>query len=533
MTYDRTLIEIRERSFLDLLDLALLVVRDRPVTLGLAALAGIAPCACLNLWLMSSVALGPFWPAIFLLEAPWATAPLTVVLGNLMFGMETGPRGVLRALVRSMPALLVAQLAVRGLFLLLVVLYPLMPAQFAFLNEVILLERVSVFQVFRRARSLSSSYEGELFGRWIAQISLGAIFTLCFWMSAETLSGALAGDELTWYRPGLADLGGAFFQTGIWIAIAYFGVVRFLCYIDRRIRLEGWALELRLKAVGRELEEKLVSTKMPAIAVLLGCLLFGRGETTADLAPRRRWQEDMAAAGKLDQAQSADDPVARALRQGKYPWYDPATDRVRPVWPPRRPWIKWLGDRMEKAFKSIDAWVRRFHFRGVKGLGLAGESIGTMLFMAVLVAFLVALLALWARRDRLGAEGTAVQARLGTAAGVAELPGGLRPDGSDLWDLALRRRAAGDYSGAIVYLFAHQLLSLDQLGLIRLGPGRTGRQFVHDLSDQLLLEPVRATLALFEDAYYGGRVPAADAFGAVWRRAEAFEQRRRLLGAPR
>ena len=34
MTYDRTLIVIRERSFLDLLDLALLVVRDRPVALS-------------------------------------------------------------------------------------------------------------------------------------------------------------------------------------------------------------------------------------------------------------------------------------------------------------------------------------------------------------------------------------------------------------------------------------------------------------------------------------------------------------------
>jgi hypothetical protein len=531
--YDRTLIEIRERSFLDLLDLALLVVRDRPATVGLAALAGIAPCACLNLWLMSSFALGPLWPAIFLLEAPWATAPLTVVLGNLMFGVATGPRGVLRTLVRSLPALFVAQLAVRGLFLALVVLYPLMPAQFAFLNEVILLERVSVFQVFRRARSLSSGYEGELFGRWIGQILLGAIFTLCFWMSAETLSGALAGDELTWYRPGLADMGGLFFQTGIWIAIAYFGVVRFLCYIDRRIRLEGWALELRLKAVGRELEAKLVSTKMPAIAVLLCGLLVGVGGSTADLAPRGHSREDIAAAGKLDHAQSAEGPVAGGLRQGKYPWYDPATDRLRPVWPPRRPWVKWLGDRMDKAFKSIDALLRRFHFRGLKGLGLAGESIGTMLFMAILVAFLVVLLALWARRDRLGAEGSLAQARQGTAAALGELPAGLCPDGSDPWDLALGRRAAGDYSGAIVYLFAHQLKSLDQLGLIRLGPGRTGRQLVHGLNDQELLEPVRATLALFEDAYYGGRMPAVDAFGAVWRRAEAFEERRRLLGAPR
>ena len=53
MLYDRTLIQIRERSFLDLLDLSLYVVRARPVVLGLTALAGIAPWAALNYWLLS------------------------------------------------------------------------------------------------------------------------------------------------------------------------------------------------------------------------------------------------------------------------------------------------------------------------------------------------------------------------------------------------------------------------------------------------------------------------------------------------
>jgi len=258
MTYDRTLIEIRERSFLDLLDLALLVVRDRPLSLALAALAGALPWAALNIWLLANPSFPPFaWPALLLLEAPWATAPLTLVLGDLMFGVKPRPRTICLALLISLPALVLAQFVVRGLLLLFVVMYPLMPAQYAFLDEVILLERVSIFQIFHRCRVLSRGFEGELFLRWIGQISLGAIFALCFWMSAETLSGALAGDELTWYRPGLGDLGGLFFQTGIWIAIAYFGVFRFLSYIDRRIRLEGWALELRLKAVGRALEEKL------------------------------------------------------------------------------------------------------------------------------------------------------------------------------------------------------------------------------------------------------------------------------------
>jgi len=258
MTYDRTLIQIRERSFLDLLDLAMLVVRDRPVTLGLTALAGIAPWAALNIWLLSDPDFSlSFWLALLLLETPWATAPLTVVLGDLMFGVRPRPRRVLKTLLTSLPALILTQLVVRGLLLLFVVTYPLMPAQYAFLGEVILLERVSVFRSLKRSRTLSHGFESELFLRWMGQIFLGSIFALCFWMGARTLTSALAGDELTWYRPGLSDLGGLLFQAGVWIAIAYFGVFRFLSYIDRRIRLEGWELELRLKAVGHAAWEKL------------------------------------------------------------------------------------------------------------------------------------------------------------------------------------------------------------------------------------------------------------------------------------
>ena len=48
MANDRTLVQIRERSYLDLLDLVLLVVRQRPRALGLAAAAGIAPFAAVN-----------------------------------------------------------------------------------------------------------------------------------------------------------------------------------------------------------------------------------------------------------------------------------------------------------------------------------------------------------------------------------------------------------------------------------------------------------------------------------------------------
>jgi hypothetical protein len=258
MIYDRTLYEIRERSSLDLLDLALLVLRARPRELVLAAVVGIAPWAALNYWLLNNPDFPPvFWAALLVLETPWATAPLTLVMGEIMFRRRLASAKLQKTLFSSLPALFLTNVVVRGLLVAFVFMYPVMPAQYGFIDEVILLERESAWRVFRRARQLSSGCEGELFLRWITQISLGTIFALCFWMCAQTLTGALAGEELTWYRPGSSDLAGLFFQAGVWIAIAFFAVFRFLSYIDRRIRLEGWALALALKGVGRTIEEKL------------------------------------------------------------------------------------------------------------------------------------------------------------------------------------------------------------------------------------------------------------------------------------
>jgi hypothetical protein len=75
-------------------------------------------------------------------------------------------------------------------------------------------------------------------------------------MSAKTMGSMLIGKELTWANPSFSDLSGVLFQAGVWIAVAFFGVYRFMAYIDRRIRLEGWELDLRLKAVARGLEAR-------------------------------------------------------------------------------------------------------------------------------------------------------------------------------------------------------------------------------------------------------------------------------------
>ena len=62
--------------------------------------------------------------ASFALEAPWATAPLTIVLGGLMFSARPTAAQVVRTLLRSLPALIFYQLIVRATLIVSVVLFP-------------------------------------------------------------------------------------------------------------------------------------------------------------------------------------------------------------------------------------------------------------------------------------------------------------------------------------------------------------------------------------------------------------------------
>jgi hypothetical protein len=234
-------------------------------------------------------------------------------------------------------------------------------------------------------------------------------------------------------------------------------------------------------------------------------------------------------AQSIEVGAGATSPVREALREGKFPWYDPATDRVQPIWPVRYSWMKWLSERIDRFVERIRKFLDRLRFAGGPGLGTPGDSIGTLLLVAALVAFFASLIVLWFRREAGARVGEGAQSRLGTALRLGELPEGIRPGDGDPWAEAQRRRAAGDLAGSIVCLFAHQLLTLDQLGLIRLAPGRTGRHYVHSLRDQELGDALGATLHLFEDVYYGHRTPSVRAFESVWKQALEFQERRRVM----
>jgi hypothetical protein len=247
----RTLVQIRERPALDLLDLALVVVRSRPRTIGLAALAGIAPFAALNAWLFHAF---PEFPPIlamslWLVEAPFATAPLTVVLGGLMFGQSPGVGKVVATVFRATFPLVIVQLILRD------ILFCWLAPHLAFANEVILLEKGRSWKSFRRGGDLASGREGELFLLGLTQVVMTYLFGLLAYLGSVAVGRAMLAEQPTWDVPEGAEFAGWLFQVPLWLATAYFAVVRFLAYIDQRIRLEGWEVELRLRALGDAIRE--------------------------------------------------------------------------------------------------------------------------------------------------------------------------------------------------------------------------------------------------------------------------------------
>ena len=202
----------------------------------------------------------------------------------------------------------------------------------------------------------------------------------------------------------------------------------------------------------------------------------------------------------------ATERVKSALSRGSFPWYDAKKDGIQPV--------------------KLREYSQPNTGRTFKGWGWGDY----LVFGGFVVAF-VALAALvfwyWKRFEPTADSASEVARSPSTTLSGKVLPIGLRANGAtdDPWAEANRRRLNGDFAGAILCLFAHQLLTLSKMNLVRLAPGRTGRQLHRGVSDAEFQRLMTPTLRQFEAVYYGHRTPSASDFAAVWASAEAFERR--------
>lgn len=286
MELDKTSIVIRERGYLDILDLALRVIRAHARPLLLTMAVGMAPMMLLNTWLLADHAQPdtetgiPFAYMFYALvlvtwEIPLAAAPATVYLGQALFNRQPSWRRILQILGQSLPQLLAYQVVGRGFLvpvalfapegfsaiavLGLLVFWPYLFVRRPYLNEVILLEqnpmraaRRDAMTSLRRSKVLHAGQTDDLIARWLAGTSVGLLLFGCLWAAVWVARAMLLGELESgeWMFTLI-------FQLVLWAVVGYCTVVRFLSYLDLRIRREGWEVELAMRAEQARLMEHL------------------------------------------------------------------------------------------------------------------------------------------------------------------------------------------------------------------------------------------------------------------------------------
>jgi len=254
---------LRPRSLADVLDLALpFCWRDRRLLSALAALA-LGPIAALAAFLR--IGLGWRWPWVWcaVIEASFAVEGMfTVAFGELLF--HEAKDVTVRSVWRRFRSLLGPYLSVTiRRQLILVVMLALVFVPFwegparQFTTEALLLERVSSSKAAERTRTLTKNAMGGAFLLWLATLALPALGAVV----GDVLGHALAGFVLQLGEPAgsLWQNGGSGFAVaGALMAAPVAAAMRFLGYIDRRTRIEGWDIQLRFMALASGAEDSRV-----------------------------------------------------------------------------------------------------------------------------------------------------------------------------------------------------------------------------------------------------------------------------------
>lgn len=275
MQLDQTRIPIRERSYLELLDLALHVVRRHGIALAFLSMLGAAPFYFLNMWLLSDVApqdvasAGSFTEDLFqyymllagllVWEIPMASVFATRYLGMSMF--EDRPRlwVIFADVFKSLPQLILLQVVLRGILTVMCITWVVMFWIWPYMNEIILLERNPLFRrkshaisTFSRCTSLHAYSSGELLSRWLMSVVVAILWVCMLFLASIVVHATLFGrfDFNAWIWVIMLPV-------VIWVVIGYFNVVRYLGYLDLRIRREGWEIELRMRAEGARLRQEM------------------------------------------------------------------------------------------------------------------------------------------------------------------------------------------------------------------------------------------------------------------------------------
>lgn len=311
MQFDKTHIQIRNRTESELLDISLHVFRRFPLQILGSFLFVAIPLLVLNNFLLghvlsleynltsfgslsiveqeyttSDLSFKTFLYLQILLiiaEAPLASTLSTLMLSKLIFNEKPTIKGLIKDARKCFWNILFAFGIRRGILIMLGLLLLLFNEDSGsrsaaitfytitfivllfvrgcrpYMLEIILLERPGRdpskgMTLSQRSKMLHTATGGNVVGRSMFGMLVGAMFSLSlygaivfFSTSLFTESGTIESSVFTAQW---------LFPISCWLAVCYTSVVRFLNYIDTRILLEGWEAELKIRTEAYKLEKR-------------------------------------------------------------------------------------------------------------------------------------------------------------------------------------------------------------------------------------------------------------------------------------
>lgn len=259
MQIEHARVAIRERTWLDNLDLALQVLRTSFKEITFWSLVGVLPAVLINFLIIyglygDQLAESADWDAtvaavmLVLIEAPLATAFVTLYLGQALFVERANGRRIVREFFQALPQLLLFQFLLRIPLIVFVLTWIVPYGLWPYLNEVILLERNPLtardgqISTMRRNSLLHRAGGGDYLARGMGAGLISFTLLIAGGQSCELILDMLLGLHVGWTGQVLV------MQVVLWSIAVFFTIGRFLAYLDQRIRTEGWEAELALRA---------------------------------------------------------------------------------------------------------------------------------------------------------------------------------------------------------------------------------------------------------------------------------------------
>lgn len=252
----RARVAFRDRSFLEILDLAICFLRTHAAIYARVTLVVVAPLAaitiaCAQLW---GVVAGF---SIAFLASLAAEVPFTVLASRLVFQDRVAARDVLRDSLRDLPRML----GMRFVWLLAIGLASnclLVPSLYVgatalYVSEVMLLERSGLGAAIRRSHRIATSAFGDAWAGLAAAIGLPLVA-----VAIAEIAGRMLLSEVLQFRPPppFWDTNGSAVLSLLgWFAVLpYTTTARFFVYLNSRTRAEGWDIQTRFAALAARAE---------------------------------------------------------------------------------------------------------------------------------------------------------------------------------------------------------------------------------------------------------------------------------------